>query len=90
MHVSEPVIIHHVTFDVGNTPTSPIFFKTDFKAPFEAIMPSGVLRDGDKLRIERRIAVRLGGNGEPAKARSGKPAEPLKRLDSAYYSTLKS
>ena len=63
LDVREPVIIHHVAFDVGNEPKNPDFFKTDFKAPFEAIMPSGVLRDGDKLRIVKRVAVRLGGVG---------------------------
>ena len=85
--VREPIIIHHVTFDVGNDPRNPVFFKTDFTQPFSASVPSGVLQDGDKLLVQGRFATRLGGNGQPATARSGKPAEPLKRLDTAYYGT---
>ena len=87
LDVREPVILHHVTFDVGNDPLKPDFFKTDFTFPFSASMRSGVLREGDMLLIKGNKAVRLGGNGQPAVARGGKPAEPLKRADSAWYSS---
>ena len=99
LDVREPAIIHHVTFDVGNDPTRPLRFKSDYTHPYSARMPSGALQDSDYLQVLGHKATRVvkqgggavGPGGEPlfrpASARGGKPAEPIKRLDASFYAS---
>ena len=76
----EPVVIHHVVFDVGNDIRRPLLFRTIYEGlnapPFRVHAPSGLLRDGDVLVIKGRDARRL---------KNGRPAESLKRTDTAWY-----
>ena len=61
--VREPIIIHHVTFDVGEI-RKPALFQTKFHpGPFRVAITSGELTNNRKLRLHGRILVLLDADG---------------------------